>query len=71
MRKNPEIECESTRSHMEDLIERFRGLIERMPYHGDKCEDSQRQCLLQVLFDLEKNVNGLRPRDFTDKQTEQ
>ncbi|ADC73127.1 hypothetical protein TK90_2640 (plasmid) [Thioalkalivibrio sp. K90mix] len=60
---------ESTLAEMEGLIERFRGLVAPMPHHGDKCEDSQKQCLLQALSQLEQTVNGLEPKDFASTRS--
>jgi hypothetical protein len=46
------------------LIDDLTDLIERMPYKGDKCECSQKMCLLITLLQFENNVNGTRPEDF-------
>jgi hypothetical protein len=51
------------------LIDDLTDLIERMPYKGDKCECSQKMCLLITLLQFENNllhfnVNGTMPEDF-------
>ena len=37
-----------------------------MPDKGDKCEDSQKLCLLDALSSFEKNINGTRDIDFEE-----
>ena len=49
---------------MEYLIEQMNTLIDTMPDRGLKCEQSQKVCLKQAVFEVEKNVNGVKDEDF-------
>lgn len=45
-------------------LNELRGLVESLPYKGDRCEDSQKICLRVSLNDVEACINGLRVEDF-------
>jgi len=51
---------------MINSIHQMQGYINEMPYKGDKCEDSQKVCLQNILNDLGKNLIGLEDEDFEE-----
>ena len=49
------------------LVNKLEEHFEKLPDKGDKCCDSQKICLLNALYDVEKNINGLEPEDFIEE----
>ena len=48
------------------LVEQLEALIDEMPYKGDVCEDSQKMCLKNSLFEFSMNINGITDDDFKE-----
>ena len=48
----------------EDLVERLRKQINRVPQKGNKTEDCQHLTLLNALNNLSHAINGTTPNDF-------
>ena len=48
----------------EELTDKLKNLINRLPYNGDTCETSQKVCLVNQLNELIKNFSGIRREDF-------
>lgn len=46
------------------LIYKLELLIDKMPYQGDSCTESQKVCLKQALREVEFNVTGVEDDDF-------
>lgn len=49
-------------------IEKLNDMIEKMPFKGNKEEDSQQVCLMNALRNFEITVNGLEPEDFKEDE---
>lgn len=53
------------------LLEEIEEKISELPDTGDKCETSQKMCIMNALYEVEKNLNGLDmsnvlPEDFDE-----
>lgn len=53
------------------LLEEIEEKISKLPDTGDKCETSQKICIMNALYEVEKNLNGLDmsnvlPEDFDE-----
>ena len=52
------------RAELRNHIEAMENLIDAMPDKGDKCESSQKVCLMLDLMSLSASVNGITVRDM-------
>lgn len=57
-------ECFLFKAKAETTMGKVRRLVDKMPYKGDKCQDSQRMCLILAINNLEYQINGVKPSDF-------
>lgn len=49
------------------LIDKFQGLIDKMPYKGDTSETSQKVALQIALNDLSYTINAIEEEDLTSE----
>lgn len=59
---------EEYKNQMENLLDEMKSLTDQLPHKGDKCEDSQKMCLLQAIFEVSVCLNGLEPSDLESKE---
>jgi hypothetical protein len=60
------ISTEKFKNELYRLLRQIETAVELMPYKGDKCEDSQRICLIQAINELEHTINGISDKDLVD-----
>lgn len=58
------MKAEKFKIRVEKLIDKIEDLIEKIPYHGDSCSESQKVCLKQALNEFSYTVNGVEESDF-------
>ncbi len=66
--KEYQSQCEKYKKEMEELLERMEDLTNRLPYKGDKCEDSQKICLISAIHEVYASLSGLDVIDFVEDE---
>jgi hypothetical protein len=61
-------DLETLKQELHSLLEPIEAKINTLPYKGDKCSDSQKICLIQALYELEHNINGLEKEDLIEEK---
>jgi hypothetical protein len=55
---------EQTVNKFQSIIEEFKETLELMPTKGGAAIDCQKTCILTIICELDRNINGIELEDF-------
>ena len=58
------MKVETLKKRLYKKVDEIEAIIEKMPYKGDRCYESQKVCLTQTTYELKSNINGIEQSDL-------